>query len=116
VRIGTRCWHSAPLRCPYDVSPLDADATALLGLGRCHAAIRAYDEVLRLAPSLGWARYGRGICERCLGQMRHGSLAIRTAKIDSSRVTGRFAHYGLSFGALPAAAAAAARDQLLTAP
>lgn len=68
----------------------DADGLALMRLGHCRAAIRAFDEGLRLDASTGWALYGRGICERRLGEMRRGNLDIRIADIDSPRAADDF--------------------------
>lgn len=74
---------------------LSADGLVLMRLGHYRAAIRAYDEVLRRAPIMGRALYGRGICERRLGKRRRGDLDIRIAKIDSPQAADQMEHAGL---------------------
>ena len=81
-------------RRPYALQVLTADGLELMRLGHYRAAIRAYDRVLSRAPIMGGALYGRGICERRLGERRRGDLDIRIAKIDSPRAADQMAHDG----------------------
>lgn len=85
----------AQTKAPQNIDYLDSLGFVLLRLHRCKEAIAAYDRALAIKPLYPSSLYGRGICERRVGDLQTSRDDMRDAASFSDTIVAEFAGYGV---------------------
>lgn len=75
---------------------IDSRAMVRLRQGDCASAVSDYNEALALAPNIAWSLYGRGLCERRMGDAEKAAADLAAAKASSADIEDRAKALGIA--------------------